>query len=116
MQRENKIKLIPRNGLSKHEYIKQYYYQDESWRKLYDSGNFTDDELLYIFNNGTLRRLGFPMRRGGKKYRCEKRGELFDWWVFNIFKETINEFFSDNFVNVKNIAIDNENKFSTENI
>ena len=55
------------------------------------------------------------MRRGGKKYRYEKREKLFDWWVFNLLEETINEFLSDNFVNAKNISIGDENKFSTEN-
>lgn len=124
MQKDNKVKFLPRNGLSKHEYIKQYYYQNELLRKLYDSGDFTDDELLYIFNNGTLRRLGFPMKRGGKKFRHRQRKKLFDWRFFNALEEIISERFEelinnkpfDNFVDIKNIKNNDENKFSMENI
>lgn len=122
MQKDNKVKVLPRNGLSKHEYIKQHYYQNELLRKLYDSGDFTDDELLYIFSNNKLRRLGFPMKRGGKKYRKRQRRKLFDWRFFNILEETISERLEeltnnkpfDNFVDIKNIKNNNENKFSTE--
>ena len=124
MQKDNKVKFLPRNGLSKHEYIKQYYYQNEFLRKMYDSGDFTDDELLYIFNNGTLRRLGFPMKRGGKKYKQRQRRKLFDWRYFNILEEIISERLEestnnkpfDNFVDIKNIKNNDENKFSMENI
>lgn len=91
MQKDNKVKFLPRNGLSKHEYIKQYYYQNEFLRKMYDSGDFTDDELLYIFNNGTLRRLGFPMKRGGKKYRYRQRKKLVDGRFFNILAEIVSK-------------------------
>lgn len=125
MQKDNKVKFLPRNGLSKHEYIKQYYYQNELLRKLYNSRNFTDDKLLYIFNNNTLKRLGFPMKRGGKKFRRKQKRNLFGWRFFDILEKTISEkmlaktladeFFCD-FVNVKNISIGDENKFSMENI
>ena len=121
--KENKVRFLPRNKLPKHEYIKQYYYQNELLRKLYDSGDFTDDELLYIFSNNKLRRLSFPIKRGGKKCRQRQRRKLFDWRCFNILEEIISERFEelannnpfDNFVDIKNIKNNNENKLSTEN-
>lgn len=111
MRQENKVKFLPRNGLSKHEYIKQYYYQNELLRKLYDSGVFTDDELLYIFDNNKLKRLGFPMKRGGKKFRYKQWKKLFDWRLFHILEETISERverfvgnnFFQNFVDIKDV-------------
>lgn len=120
MQEENKVKFFPRNGLSKHEYIKQYYYQNELLRKLYDSGDFTDDELLYIFDNNKLKRLGFPMKRGGKKFRYKQWKKLFDWRFFHILEETISERFEeltnnkpfDDFVDVRNITLGDESRVS----
>lgn len=113
-----------RSSLSKHEYVKKYYSQNELLRELYDSGDFTDDELLYIFNNNTLKRLGFPMKRGGKNFRNKQKRKLFGWRFFDILEKTISEkmlaktladeFFCD-FVNIKNISIGDENKFSMEN-
>ena len=45
-------------------------------RKLYDSEEFSDDQLLYIFNNNTLKRLGFPLKRCGKKRRMQRKERI----------------------------------------
>lgn len=59
-------------------------------RKLYDSKEFSDDQLLYIFNNNTLKRLGFPLRRGGKKKRAQKRKRImYNTVFFNIVYKTM---------------------------
>lgn len=91
MKRLNKIIIPQRNNLPKHEWVKLYYYQNEILKEIYDSGDFTDDELLYLFNNNTLKRLGFPMKRGGKrrKYKYRKFRKLMTWHLFNLIEETI---------------------------
>lgn len=48
MKEFNKLRILPRDNLSKHDYIKRYFYQNEMTRKLYDSEEFSDDQLLYI--------------------------------------------------------------------
>lgn len=45
-------------------------------KELYDSEEFSDDELLYIFNNNTLKRLGFPLKRCGKKERIQRKEHI----------------------------------------
>ena len=37
MKEFNKLRILPRDNLSKHDYIKRYFYQNEMMRKLYDS-------------------------------------------------------------------------------
>lgn len=74
-------KFIPRNNLSKHDWIKAYFTQTEFFSKMYYSGHFTDDELLYFLKNNELKRLGFPMKHRRKNkmlklYRKIKFGFL----------------------------------------
>ena len=76
MKEFNKLRILPRDNLSKHDYIKRYFYQNEMMRKLYDSEEFSDDQLLYIFNNNTLKRLGFPLKRCGKKRRIQRKERI----------------------------------------
>lgn len=40
MEEFNKLRILPRDNLSKHDYIKQYFYQNEMTRKLYEVKNF----------------------------------------------------------------------------
>ena len=83
-------KFIPRNNLSKHDWIKAYFTQTEFLSKIYHSGKFTDDDLLYFFPNNKLKRLGFPMKRGGKNKRIKKY-KLHRFNLFNILEEIIKE-------------------------
>ena len=76
MKEFNKLRILPRDNLSKHDYIKRYFYQNEMTRKLYDSEEFSDDQLLYIFNNNTLKRLGFPLKRCGKKRKRQRKERI----------------------------------------
>lgn len=77
MKEFNKLRILPRDNLSKHDYIKRHFYQNEMTRKLYDSEEFSDDQLLYIFNNNTLKRLGFPLKRCGKKRRRQRKERIY---------------------------------------
>lgn len=117
MKRLNKIIIPPRNNLSKHEWVKLYYSQNEILKEIYDSGDFIDDELLYLFNNNTLKRLGFPMKRGGKRRKYKYR-KLMTWHLFNIIeeiidntlhKEWINNNFFNRFVDFNQLKIGDEN-------
>ena len=88
----NQIKIFPRNGLSKHDYIKRHYSQNKFLKDLYDSNSYTDDELLYIFKNNTLKKLGFPMKRGGRKYKGKQYCKIFvNTTSFNILDNIIND-------------------------
>ena len=82
------MKILPRDNLSLHDYVKRHYYQHEVYKKLYDTGDFTDYELMYIFPNNVLRRLGFPIKHGKKKRRIINR-KIYGWQLFNIIDETI---------------------------
>ena len=73
---DNKLRILSRDNLSKHAYVKRHYYQNKLTKELYDSKEFSDDQLLYIFHNNTLKRLGFPLKRGGKKRRTQKRKRI----------------------------------------
>lgn len=88
MKYKIKPKFIPRNNLSKHEWVKTYFTQTEQLSKIYCSGKFTDDDLLYYLPNNKLKRLGFPMKRGGKNKRYKKY-RMHDFYLFNILEETI---------------------------
>ena len=83
-------KFIPRNNLSKHDWIKAYFTQTEFFSKIYHSGKFTDDDLLYLFPNNKLKHLGFPMKRGGKNKKYKKY-RIHSFKLFNILEETIEE-------------------------
>ena len=84
-------KFIPRNNLSKHDRIKLYFTKTEFLSKIYYSGKFTDDDLLYFMPNNELKRLGFPMRRKGKNKR-KKQHRLYWFHLFNMIEEIIEEF------------------------
>ena len=87
------MKILPRDNLSLHDYVKRHYYQHEVYKRLYDSGDFTDYELMYIFPNNVLRRLGFPMKHGRNKH-CEYYRRIHDWQFFNIIEDTIEDIFN----------------------
>ena len=74
----------------KHEWIKVYFTQTEFLSKIYCSGNFTDNDLLYYFPNNKLKRLGFPMKRGGKNKRYKKL-KINEFNLFKLLEETIEE-------------------------
>lgn len=77
MKEFNKLRILPRDNLSKHDYIKRYFYQNEMMRKLYDSEEFSDDQLLYIFNNNTLKGLVFLLSDVVRKEEYREKNVLF---------------------------------------
>ena len=118
-----KPKFIPRNNMSKHGWIKAYFTQTEFFSKIYNSGKFTDDDLLHFFPNNKLKRLGFPMKRGGKKKRRYKKYRLHMFNLFNMLEGIIeerlcdyqyqNKFF-DKFVTVNDLDLGNKNIYKGE--
>ena len=97
----------------KHEWIKVYFTQTEFLSKIYYSGKFTDNDLLYYFPNNKLKRLGFPMKRGGKNKRYKKL-RMHNFHLFKLLEETIEERlcnyqyqkeFFDKFVTLKDLAL-----------
>lgn len=120
--KSQKSKIVPRNNLSKHEWIKLYFTQTEFLSEIYHSGQFTDDELLYFFPNNKLKRLGFPMKRGGKNKKYKKL-RIHNTHFFNIIDETIKEKlcnyqyqkeFFDKFVTVKDLELWDKNIYKGE--
>ena len=115
-------KFIPRNNLSKHDWIKLYFTQTEFFSKMYHSGQFTDDDLLYFLPNNKLKRLGFPMKRGGKNKRIKKyRLHNFDFCniVEDIIEERLctyqyqKEFFN-KFVSINDLKLGDKNIYKGE--
>ena len=126
MKEFNKLRILPRDNLSKHDYIKRYFYQNEMTRKLYDSEEFSDDQLLSIFNNNTLKRLGFPLKRCGKKRRIQRKERIIRNPVFfDIVYKTMEKVWeqytleglidpSKNFVDCKDLCLGDKNMFVGE--
>ena len=126
MEEFNKLRILPRDNLSKHDYVKRYFYQNKLTKELYDSKEFSDDQLLYIFNNNTLKRLGFPLRRGGKKKRAQKRKRImYNTVFFNIVYKNTEQIWeqytlaglidpSKDFVDCKDLHLGDKNMFVGE--
>ena len=111
----NKLKFIPRNNMTKHEWVKAYFTQTEYLSKIYYSGQFTDDDLLYYLPNNKLKRLGFPMKRGGKNKRYKKY-KIHNFRLYDIIEEIIEEILSteqnkffNKFVDIKDLKLGDEN-------
>nr|DAR44204.1 MAG TPA: hypothetical protein [Caudoviricetes sp.] len=126
MEEFNKLRILPRDNLSKHDYVKRYFYQNKLTKELYDSEEFSDDQLLYIFNNNTLKRLGFPVKRCGKKRRMQRKERIIRNPVFFdiVYKTTENVWeqytlaglidpFKD-FVDCKDLHFGDKNMFTGE--
>lgn len=107
---------------NKHEWIKAYFTQTEFLSKIYYSGDFTDNDLLYYFTNNKLKRLGFPMKRGGKNKRY-KKWRIHKTHFFNIIKEIIEERlcnyqyqeeFFNKFVDINDLQLGDKNIYKGE--
>lgn len=116
-------KFIPRNNLSKHDWIKLYFTQTEFFSKMYYSGKFTDYDLLYFLPNNKLKRLGFPMKRGGKN-KIIKKYRLHNLEFCNIVEEIIeerlcNQFqkeFFNKFVSINDLDLGDKNIYKGEDL
>ena len=105
-------------------FVYKYWNKTELGRAMIASSSVSDNDLLFLIPNNVKKMHGLPVTRiTGKKKRKnrdQKKRHILSFKLFDLLEEIIdktiistwsqNDFF-DKFVDIKNLAIDNKNKF-----
>lgn len=105
-------------------FVYKYWNRTELGREMIASSSVTDSDLLFLIPNNVKKMHGLPVTRTfGKKKRKRKnqrKKHILSFKLFNLLEEIVdktivstwsqNDFF-DKFVEVKNLAIGDKNKF-----
>ena len=105
-------------------FVYEYFSRTELGRAMIASNSVSDSDLLFLIPNNVKKMHGLPLTRmSGKKKRKKKnqrKKNILSFKLFDLIEEIVertivstwsqNDFF-DKFVDVKNLAIGDKNKF-----